>query len=247
MTAMNNRPTKTAILVARRIIADVVRSGAKAGASLPPERMMLEKYEIGRGTLREALRLLEFQGIIALRPGPRGGPILLHPSAAHLSSTLVLLLQLSNAPFRVTVEARGALEPMISRLAASRITDEQLAELKQSVTQMSADIHDERSFLDANRRFHEVIAWSSGNPLFGYLIDSLHGIMDGTALGIDYPTHRRAAILTAHEEIYATLSNHDEDASESRMREHIEAYDRLAKRRYPDLLEQVIAWDKLSS
>jgi DNA-binding FadR family transcriptional regulator len=245
MTAMNNRPTKTAMLVAQRIVGDVVRSGATVGTSLPPERSMLEMYEIGRGTLREALRLLEFQGVITLKPGPKGGPVLLRPDASHLSSTLVLLMQLSDAPFRVIVEARSALEPMISRLAAGRMTDEQLVQLKDSVTLMSNELHDERSFLEANKRFHDVIAWSSGNALFGYLVDSLLGIMDGTVLGIDYPKHRRAAILKAHEEIYAALSAHDEDGSESRMREHIDAYLRFAKRKYPELLDQVIAWDRL--
>jgi DNA-binding FadR family transcriptional regulator len=244
MATVGNRPTKTAVLIAQRIIGDVVLEDAKPGMSLPPERVMLEKYEIGRGTLREALRLLEFQGVIALKPGPGGGPVLLWPDAAHLSSTLVLLMQLSDAPFRVIVEARNALEPMISRLAASRMSDAQLEELRQSVTLMSDELHD-RGFFEANKKFHDVIAWSSGNPLFGYMVDSLLGIMDGTVLGIDYPKHRRVAILRAHEGIYAALSEGDEEGSEAQMREHIDAYVTFAKRKYPELLEQVIPWEKL--
>jgi GntR family transcriptional regulator, transcriptional repressor for pyruvate dehydrogenase complex len=246
MSAMNNRPPKTAMRVAQRIIDDVVRGGATAGSSLPPERVMLETYEIGRGTLREALRLLEFQGVITLKPGPKGGPVLVHPDAGHLATTLVLLMQLSKAPYRVVVEARGALEPMISRLAASRITDAQLKELESSVILMTNELHDDRSFFESNKKFHDVIAWASGNPLFGYLIDSLLGIMDGTVLGIDYPKHRRAAILKAHEEIYAALSARDEDRADERMSEHIDAYVRFAKRKYPEVLGQVITWDKLN-
>jgi GntR family transcriptional regulator, transcriptional repressor for pyruvate dehydrogenase complex len=110
---------------------------------------------------------------------------------------------------------------------------------------MSARLDDQRSFFEANKRFHDVIAWSSGNPLFGYLSDSLLGIIDGTVLGIDYPKHRRLAILKAHEEIYRVLNDRDEDRAESLMREHIDAYVRFAKRKYPQLLDEVIAWDKL--
>ena len=66
---------------------------------------MLETYETGRGTLREALRLLEFQGVIALKPGPGGGPILLNPAASHLASTLQLLMQLNQR--HVPVDRRG--------------------------------------------------------------------------------------------------------------------------------------------
>jgi GntR family transcriptional repressor for pyruvate dehydrogenase complex len=49
-----NRPPKAAMLVAQRIVRDIVRGGLKPGDLLPPERMMLESYETGRGTLREA-------------------------------------------------------------------------------------------------------------------------------------------------------------------------------------------------
>jgi DNA-binding FadR family transcriptional regulator len=246
MATANGRPTKTAMLVAQRIAGDISRDNLQPGASLPPERTMLETYEIGRGTLREALRLLEFQGVITLKPGPRGGPVLLRPDASHLSNTLLLLMQLRNAPYRVIVEARYALEPMIGRLAATRMTEPDLAELGETVKRMAKDIHDQRSFLEANKRFHDIIAWSSGNVLFGYIIDALLDILDGTVLGIDYPSHRRAAILKAHKEIYEALEKKDADGSELRMREHIEAYVRFAERRYPELLKQVVTWDRLS-
>jgi DNA-binding FadR family transcriptional regulator len=234
------------MLIAQRIVSDIARDNLQPGASLPPERSMLETYEIGRGTLREALRLLEFQGAITLKPGPRGGPVLLHPDASHLSNTLLLLMQRSNALYRVIVEARYALEPMIGRLAATRMTEADLTELGKTVDQMAEDIDDQRSFLDANKRFHDIIAWSSGNVLFGYIIDALLDILDSTVLGIDYPNHRRAVILKAHEEIYEALRENDEAGSELRMRKHIEAYVRFAERRYPELMKQVVAWDRLS-
>jgi len=244
MPGASRRPAKTAMIVAQRIVADIARDNLAPGASLPPERMMLETYEVGRGTLREALRFLEFQGVITLKPGSRGGPVVSRPDASHLSSTLKLLMQFSDAPLRVIVEVRSALDPLVGRLAAARMSHSDLAELGRTVTQMSNDINDQRSFLDANKRFHDIIAWSSGNTLFAYIADSLLGILDGTVLGIDYPGHRRAATLNAHREIFDALQSKDENASEQRMREHIDAYVRFAELRYPELLEQVVAWDR---
>ncbi|ETT24915.1 MULTISPECIES: FadR/GntR family transcriptional regulator [Rhodococcus] len=241
---ITGRAPKAAMVVAQHIIRDATRQNLAAGDLLPSERVMLEKYEIGRGTLREALRLLEFQGVIALKPGPRGGPVILDPDASHLASSLILLMQLKDAPFSVIIEARTALEPMISRLAAQRISGETLVELKETIDRMHGSLGDQHEFLEANKNFHDLIAWSSGNPLFGYMVDSLLGIMDGTAIGIDYPPHRREAIIVAHTQIYESLSQGDPIGSEERMRDHINAYRRYAQRKYPDLLEQVIQWDR---
>ncbi len=243
MTTTSRAP-KAAMVVAQQIVRDTLRDGMRAGELLDPERIMLEKYQIGRGTLREALRILEVQGVIALKPGPRGGPILLDPDASHLASTVILLMQMKNAPFAAIAEARVALEPMISRLAADRITDDALADLRQTIVVMRDSLDDQHVFLEANKRFHDVIAWSCGNPLFGYLVDSLLGIMDGTIIGIDYPAPRRAAILEAHQSIESALVARDADLSRDRMSQHINEYMRYARRKFPDVMESVIPWDR---
>src|SRR4051812_39401907 len=94
------RPQKTAMLVAQRIVADINRRGNTFGDRLPPERAMLEEYNIGRGTLRESLRFLELQGVISLKPGPGGGPMVERPDGTSLATALSLLLQFHNTPFR---------------------------------------------------------------------------------------------------------------------------------------------------
>jgi len=76
-------------------------------------------------------------------------------------------------------------------------------------------------------------------------VDALLGILDATAIGLDDPGDRRAAILRAHEEIYAAISRHDAGAAAERMAEHIEGYARYAQRRFPDLLAEPVTWDRL--
>lgn len=240
------RPQKAAMLVAQRIMRDVITEQLGAGDLLVPERTMLEKYHTGRGTLREALRLLEFQGVIALKPGPRGGPVLRDPDSTHLASTMVLLMQFQKAPFRTIIDARAAMEPVISRLAAERISDDSLADLGETIDRMRDHLDQQDVFLETNKRFHDIIAWSSGNPLFGHLVESLLCIMNTTVFGMDYPRPRRVAILKAHDEIYRALAAHDPAGVEERMREHLHAYVRHAERKFPELLNEIIRWDRLA-
>src|SRR4051812_17506063 len=118
------RPQKMALIVAQRIVRDIERQGLGPGDKLPPERMMMENYEAGRGTLRESLRFLELQGVLSFKPGPGGGPVIEKPSAENLATTLTLLLQFDDARYRVIAEAREAFEPVMAQLAARRITPE---------------------------------------------------------------------------------------------------------------------------
>jgi len=238
------RPQKMALIVAQRIVRDIERQGLGPGDKLPPERMMMETYEAGRGTLRESLRFLELQGVLSFKPGPGGGPVIEKPTAENLATTLTLLLQFDDARYRVIAEAREAFEPVMAQLAASRITPERLKELGQTVTDMAEGIDDVETYLDANRRFHNVIAWASGNALFGHLVDVMGGAMDisGAAQGIEYPVKRRHAVLKAHQEIFEAIRDSDPDQAEKSMRTHIDEYLVHAARKFPDALEKPIRW-----
>jgi GntR family transcriptional repressor for pyruvate dehydrogenase complex len=239
------RPQKTAMLVAQRIVADINRRGNTVGDRLPPERVMLDEYAVGRGTLRESLRFLELQGVISLKPGPGGGPVVQQPDGTGLATALTLLLQFENAPFRTIAEARIGLEPMMAQLAAERMKDDQLPELKFTVDNMRENLGDQEVFLDMNKRFHDIIAHASGNALFGYLIDALLGILDGSAIGIDYPEVRRSAVHKAHLRIYEAIAAHDPAASSDAMSDHISEYMKYAERKFPEVLAAPIVWNHL--
>lgn len=242
MTPPSLKPQKTAMLVAQRIMADIQRRGNHVGHRLPPEKVMLEEYQIGRGTLRESLRFLELQGHISLKPGPGGGPVVEQPDGSGLATSLTLLLQFENAPFRTIIEARSGLEPVMAQLAAERSTEAQLAALRKNLDEMAASVEDEYRFLELNEEFHDLISQASGNALFGHLMHALMGILDGSAIGIEYPAHRRAAVHKAHERILSALENRNADDAAKAMREHIDEYTKYAQNKYPAVLESPIHW-----
>ncbi len=181
------RSRKTALLIAQRIVEEITSKQLPPGAMLPAEKDMLATYEVGRGTLRESLRFLEMNGVITIRPGPGGGPAVCDPDSRDLAGSLGLFLQLHGTPFRSIVEVRRTMEPAIAAVAASNVEPRHLDRLRESVESMEQHLEDEEMFLAENERFHELVAWASGNPMFALLISSLHWITDGAFLGVDYP------------------------------------------------------------
>lgn len=247
---------KSSFLLAEHILRDIVMDDLQPGDALPPERVMVEKYAMGRGTVREALRLLEYQGALQIRPGLNGGPFVTNPGAGHFASTIAFLMQINRTPFKAIVEVRSAIEPMISRLAAERISQAALDELRRTVDEMlsiverdkdGSDSGAHRDFNELNTRFHNVVAWSSGNSLFRYLADSLLDLMDGAVVGMRYHEKSRRGVIAAHETILAALEAHDGDAAATAMRAHLDEWEQYAQKRYPEALEQAIPWTSTGS
>ena len=180
---------------------------------LPPEREMLEQYGVARGTLREALRYLEMQGVLTIKPGPGGGPVVNAPDARPLAGVIALLLQRANAPFKTILEARELLEPAMASMAAERGDKEEIASIAETIAGMEAHLDEPRAFLNDNHEFHAAIGRASGNQLFDFLLSSLSWITDGTVLGVDYPVKTRRAVLQAHVRIYERIVAQDSAGS----------------------------------
>src|SRR3954471_1911727 len=83
---------KLSTLLADSITETILKNGMQPGHRLPPEREMRDQFGVGRGTLREALRVLEAEGLIIVKAGPRGGPVVAKPDADRVTRLLILLL-----------------------------------------------------------------------------------------------------------------------------------------------------------
>lgn len=236
-------PPKRASLIAQSIVEDIRRRNLPPGSQLPPERDMLLTYNVGRNTLREALRVLELQGVLKIRPGPGGGPVVTSPDSRHLASTLALLMQFADTPFRTVIETRQLLEPITARLCAERADPQVLSDLRSSVDQMALVLDDREAFLDENRRFHGMIAWGSENALFGYCINSLHWITDGTVLGADYPRRFRKMVWHAHDEVCRAIESGVGSSAEAAMRKHMDDTLIYFEKNFQHLLDAVLSWD----
>ena len=112
------RTMKTSERVALDIVHDIVAQGLGTGARLALEAAMAQQYGVSRASLREALRLLEVQGLIHLKPGPGGGPAVGTVEPANLARTASLYFHLGAATYGQLMQAQVLIEPLCAQLAA---------------------------------------------------------------------------------------------------------------------------------
>ena len=167
---MGFQPVKTERAY-ERIVAQVegaIRSGELGvGDRLPSEREMVTTFEVSRSTVREALRVLQSNGVIRLRPGDPLGPEIIPLDADTLRAPLSRLVSTQGVTTLEMLQFRAVLEGATSHLAAAFRTPEQLVEMRDALADLQASIergHEEWSRADMT--FHETIARAAGNTLF---------------------------------------------------------------------------------
>jgi DNA-binding FadR family transcriptional regulator len=224
--------------IARDIVRRIGAEGLAPGTQLPPEAKMLEEYRVGRGSLREALRILEVHGLISIKPGPRGGPTVDQVRTRNFGRMASLYFQMDGVTFRELIEARQAMEPVLARRAAELREPDLVAELARFENLGRAD----EDYLRHAGDFHQLVALMSGNPIMSLFGQSLADVVRDRVQDSLYPKSRRREVLGTHGIIARAIAAGDADLAERLMREHMEDYVAQAKRRHPGLMQEVVDW-----
>ncbi|MBG6093072.1 FadR/GntR family transcriptional regulator [Actinomadura viridis] len=242
MPAFRQRTPKASERLARHLATSIIEGEFEEGARLPHESAMLAQLQVGRATLREALRLLEVWGLIAIRTGPGGGPTVRRPRSAEFAEHLALMLQFQQFTLADVSDARLALEPMMARLAAERIQPGQIADLRDSIEIMSNSFDDPQEFWKQNARFHSGVADAAESHIISMFVNALKVIGDGASSGVPYTRKEFEEIVRAHTKIVDVLELGDADAAAEAMHQHLNAGRRFVAGKYPAALTSKIQW-----
>ncbi|MDN5842372.1 MAG: FadR family transcriptional regulator [Alcaligenaceae bacterium] len=218
--------------VARMLLNRIIESKLQPGSSFGTEAELLEQMNVSRPTLREGLRILEAQGVLALRPGPRGGIIVAKPSVDVIAHTISVYLRLNNVPFVEILNSRVTIEPVLVRGAAVNGTDEHFDEMERTIQAMEAPGCTDQRIYDENRKFHSAIARASANPVLEIFWDAISIMASGEAADIRYSARNRSYIISAHRRILQACRRRDPDAAADAMRDHLGELDDLLRKRY---------------
>jgi GntR family transcriptional regulator, transcriptional repressor for pyruvate dehydrogenase complex len=145
------------------------------GDRLPSERSLCERFGVSRVTVREALRVLEANGLVGIRVGARGGAFVTKPSSARVGESLADLMTLTPMTAAEVTEARMVFELGILPLVVERATEEDIEELRGLVAQGRSALEDGSYTMAMSAAFHVRVASSTHNPAIEMLVHSFHG------------------------------------------------------------------------
>lgn len=246
------RMDKVSTFVARQIVADAVNSGVERGGRLENAAEMERRYEVGRTSLREALRVLEVLGVIDIKHGNQGGPVFRGAEPVRLARTLGLYSSVLEVTIGDLIEARLALETMAARLAALSSDREGLSILEAELEHMNSldpaniEVMDHTDFGSFTLRFHEIVCHSTGNKFLSVISGAVVALLDSSlnragALRT-YESEVRCDVMEVHRRIAVEILNGNADEAERLTLRHLEAYANGVRDDTPWLWDRVIDW-----
>jgi DNA-binding FadR family transcriptional regulator len=168
------------VRVAEEIKTWVVERDLQQGDKLPNETEMIAQFGVSKGTVREAMRILEAQGLIITRTGPGGGSFVDKVSAERARSLLANYFYFQNLSIADIYQMRRALEPELAASLAGQLDEAQLGEMEALAARYpepAQSAEEEKEQHIASLEFHARLAEFSGNALLGFVISFMARVL----------------------------------------------------------------------
>ena len=207
----------------------ILSNELKSGDMLPAERDLRETFNVSRGTLREALRVLEHKGLIEIRLGTSGGAIVKNTGMEQLNETLALLIRSGELSVFDVGEFRAGIEEKVAFLAAKRADENRIEVLDKllqeagRLTEIGVSAWDD--FLDTDQEIHKKIAEFSGNTLYRFVNDVIQdNIRRYYDKFLDVTQERMEQNYQDLEELISAIRNKDENRAAQIAQQHVYAF-----------------------
>ena len=172
------KSTKVFQNVVDQIQEAILDGRLEIGQSLPSERELKEMFGISRGTLREALRVLEQKGLIEIRLGVGGGSIVKPLDTDQVAESLGLLIRSQQVSLGHLAQFREDVEGIVAARAAAQRDPDHIARLKSLLEQagncLAEGVEGRDEFIEIDKQIHMTMAEITANPIYIFVLHSIH-------------------------------------------------------------------------
>lgn len=230
---------KAADVLAAVLREQILEGQLGEGVSLPSERELAQQSGLSRATVREALLILEVEGLVLTRTGRNGGAEVRRPRTETVQRSIHTFIRGQGVRLESVLQARQAIEPQSARLAAVHHTQEDWHNLLDCHHRIQACIGDIPAFLQANLQWHLTLVSATHNELLMAFTQAISQVVyEATDLrGFNSPEVRQA-VVRAHQRVMDAIEQRDADAAWRRMGRHVGAYVQAVDQRSKEAVAQ---------
>lgn len=234
---------KASEIIARRVVETIAVRGLTPGDMLPREADMLLEYGVSRETLREALRLLEVQGLITLRRGPGGGPVVGAALSVNLGRVSTLYFQMAGATYNELFEAWVLGEGTLAeRAARNSDTELRAATMAPYIEQTDHDDESVANFMVRHTGFHDAVGALGNNRVLDLTLASFGKIVSYQAGLIEDPRILSTQLHGDHRAVARAISAGHNRAARRLMEEHIGTVLDYFRGHFHGRLDDAVEW-----
>ncbi len=206
--------------IADRIRLLILDGTFPPGRPLPSERALAVRFGVGRGSIRDAFRMLEMIGLLETRHGQGTFPreLTVDRLVAPLASVLTYRRDLQDE----LMDVRRMFEPAVARVAATRATEEDLADLQRVLETQRRKLKTGQSAIVEDTAFHAVLARATRNRVVVRIMETLNDLLVESRKLALKQEGRPEGSIKGHEVVVAALQGRDADGAARAMREHID-------------------------
>jgi len=214
------RKTRLAEEIADRIRIMIVDGSFPPGQPLPGERVLAERFGVSRGSIRDAFRMLETIGLLEMRHGQGTFPreLTVDRLVAPLTAVLANRRDLEGE----LMDVRRMFEPAVARVAAARISEEDLAALHRILDAQRRKVKAGQSAIVEDTAFHAALARATGNTVVVRIMETLNDLLTESRKRALRQRSRPERSLKGHEAVVTALGRRDADAAARAMLAHID-------------------------
>lgn len=203
---------------------DMVQSGELSpGDTMPSERALMERFNVGRPAVREALQLMANKGLISISHGERSRVNKLTPGIAFDQVDDIAKLLLSTEPSNLgnLKQLRKILEAGSIQIAAKNCTSDNIAVLRTLVEAQRSKLGQEKAFIEADIAFHVAIAKLTDNPLIQAVTQAMLSWLSAYYKPVLHWSGREDTTLLEHARIVDLLEAKDVSGAAKMMEDHL--------------------------
>jgi len=218
--------TRTSVAVYDQIKEMILDGTLKPGDKLPSERTMVDMFQKSRPPIREALRMLENDGLVQVVPGGRATVTM--PDASSLRKPFENLVTMQSIPFEDLIEIRRLVEISVVGWAALRRSETDLESMAACINQAKEILDsDAERFFSEDVNFHSIVCTASGNKLAPIIGQTLHNLVDEVLLTGFYKRNSVKQkemceeIVDMHYQIYKDIEAKNPEQARKDMETHL--------------------------